>query len=64
MNACNTATLGGILAGGLPTGYTVANGAVTTFASNGAANDCLIIPPGTNGANTGTATATVIAVIN
>lgn len=64
VNACNTATLGGILAGGLPTGYTVANGTVTTFLLNGAANDCVIVPPGTNGANTGTASATVFAVIN
>ncbi len=64
VHLCDAGELGALLASGLPTGYTVANGATTTFAANGEANTCLIIPPGTNGANTGTAIATVIAVIN
>ena len=66
VNACSTAVLGLLLTSGLPTGYTVQNGTTTTFASTGAANDCLIIATGTisGTANNGTATANVIAVIN
>jgi MSHA pilin protein MshA len=64
VNACTTATLGTVLVGGMPTGYTVANGTSVTFAANGESNTCLIIPPGTTAANTGTAVATVVAVIN
>ena len=64
VGACTAADLGNILTGGLPTGYTVANGTTVTFAANGQQNNCLIIPPGTNGVSTGTATAFVVAVIN
>ena len=64
VHLCDAAELGALLTGGIPTGYTVANGTVTTFLANGAQNDCLVIPPGTTGANTGTAVAVVIAVIN
>ena len=66
VNACNIATLGALLAGGIPTGYTIENGTVTTFTVNGQANDCLVIAPSTitGTANNGTAIANVVAVIN
>ena len=64
VNACTTATLGTILLGAMPAGYTVADGTSVTWAANGESNTCLIIPPGTTAANTGTAVAVVIAVIN
>ena len=63
VNACTTATLGTILLGGMPAGYT-SDDLVVSWGANGNTSTCLIIPPGTNGANTGTAVATVIAVIN
>lgn len=64
VGACTAADLGNLMTGGLPAGYTVANGTSVAFASNGQQNNCLIIPPGTNGADTGTAVAFVVAVIN
>ena len=62
VGSCTAAELGNLLTGGLPTGYTVANGTTVTFTANGEQNNCLIIPPSTNGNNTGTATAFVVAV--
>lgn len=66
VNACTAAALGNIIIGGIPTGYTVENGATTTFAANGEMNTCLVIAPGTVSGtpNNGTATANVVALIN
>ena len=63
VNACTTATLGTILLGGMPAGYTSADLSVS-WGANGNSSTCLIIPPGTTADGTGTAVATVIAVVN
>jgi len=58
VSACTTVSLGGVLLGGFPANYTVANGTLGTASVNGQTGTCLIAPTG-GGV---TVTVSVIAV--
>jgi len=65
VGACTTAVLGPLLTGSaLPTGFSIANGSVVTFATSGEVNNCLVMATDTGGTSVAgtTVTATVIAV--
>ena len=58
VSACTTVSLGGVLLGGFPANYTVADGTLGTASVNGQTGTCLISPTG-GGV---TVTVSVIAV--